>query len=108
MDFARDLFAHSFLSFGAQEARLRLERFLLSNREALRDAADSRADRTHVPNPCAHRGFLGETPGYPALPHEGTGSVGETPRCDVVRPLRGAPHAARPRGLALQRRPREK
>lgn len=75
VDLAADLFCRSFLSFGAKEAQLRFEAFLLSNREAFRDAADSRADRLHVPNPCNHRGFLARSPAYPALPHEGTGNV---------------------------------
>ena len=108
VDFHSDLFCHSFLSFGAKEAQFRFESFLLSNREAFRDAADSRENRLHVPNPCNHRGYLASAPNYPDLTHEGTGNVmNETPS-EVVRPLRRPADADYPRGFALQRYPRDK
>ena len=75
MDIKNDLFAKSFLSFGAKEAQFRFENYLLSNREAFRDATDHRSNRLHVPNPCTNVGYIGNSPVYEGLFHEGTGNV---------------------------------
>ena len=75
VDIKNDLFAKSFLSFGAKEAQFRFENYLLSNREAFRDATDHRSNRLHVPNPCNNVGYIGNSPVYEGLFHEGTGNV---------------------------------
>ena len=75
VDIKNDLFAKSFLSFGAKEAQFRFENYLLSNREAFRDATDHRSNRLHVPNPCNNVGYIGNSPVYEGLFHEGTGNL---------------------------------
>lgn len=74
INFDTDLFFHSFLSFGAKEAQFRYENYILSNREAFRDAPDSRSNRLHIPNPCNNEGLLESTTTYEDLVHEGTGN----------------------------------
>ena len=75
MNFSTDIFAKSFLSFGAKESQFRYENYILSNREVMRDSNDNRENKLHIPNPCNNEGLVSSSSVYEDLKHEGTGSV---------------------------------
>ena len=74
IDFSKEIFSKSFLSFGAKEAQFRYENFILSNREVFRGSSDLH-NSLHISNPCNNKGLVGHTSVYEGLFHEGTGNV---------------------------------